>query len=122
MTETYINRIGIVDAVRAIRADGQVKYLVATARFETEIPNEYGYGEKQRVDSVDIAIGTGEGVNPGDVVQLNVSFTSPQAQRFQPALNIGNPADELDEDMLAEEAIERDDNFDDAVINTSQDA
>ena len=102
MSETYVNRIGIVDAVKAIRADGQVKYLVATARFETEIPNEYGYGEKQRVDSVDIAVGVSENVNPGDVVVLNATFRSPQAQRFQPALEIGNPADELDEDALAD--------------------
>ena len=102
MSETHINRIGIVDAVEARRKDGQVAYLVANIRFETEIANEFGYGEKQRVDNLAIALGTGENVNPGDVVILNVSFKNPMGQRFQPALEVGNPADELDEDALAD--------------------
>jgi hypothetical protein len=102
MSQTYINRIGIVDAVEARRKDGQVVYLVASVRFETEIANEFGYGEKQRVDNLAIALGVGDNVNPGDIVTFNATFTPPMAQRFQPALEVGNPADELDEDALAD--------------------
>jgi hypothetical protein len=103
MSTTHINRIGIVDGVEARRKDGQVVHLLANVRFETEIANEYGYGEKMRVDVIQIALGTSENVNPGDVVVLNVEFTSPLAQRFQPALTVGDePEDQVDEHDAAE--------------------
>jgi hypothetical protein len=125
MSETHVSRVGIVDAVQAKRKNSEVVSLAVTVRFETMLVNEYSYSDETRTDEVIFHVPPAEGVNPGDVVVMGLSFKSPFGQRFVPALTMAdneNPADELDEDMLAEAAIERDDNFDDAVINTSQDA
>jgi hypothetical protein len=91
---TIVSRVGIVDAVAARRDSGEVKYLVASVRFETEIEDEYSYSDKKRVDNVDIAVPVAAGVNPGDVVELHVQFISPFGQRFQPALTVSESDEE----------------------------
>ena len=104
MNETYIQRIGIVDAVKAKRKDSseqrEVMFLTATVRFETELETGANYGDKHRTDVVEIAVGAREGVNPGDLVAMTLTFTSPTGQRFQPALEVGEDVEtyELDDD------------------------
>jgi hypothetical protein len=109
MSETHIHRAGIVDRVAAKRRSSEVVSLAVTVRFETMLANEYAYNNEQQVDEVTFHVPPSEGVNPGDVVIMNISFKNPFGQRFVPALEVGNPADELDEDALAEAAAERDD-------------
>jgi hypothetical protein len=128
MSEIFVHN-GIVDKVRAVRRSEEVQYLEATVHIKMDEDDYQGqYGGAVTYDlSVPLPIETG--VNPGDVVAIHMQFVNPFGKRFHAALDIGeNPADELDEDMLAEAAVERDDNFDDeddineAVIDVSQDA
>ena len=116
MSETHIHRAGIVDRVAAKRKGSEVISLAVTVRFETMLANEYAYNSEQQVDDVTFHVPPAEGVNPGDVVIMNLSFKNPFGQRFVPALEVGeNPADELDEDAL-------EDDINEAVIDVSQDA
>ena len=111
MSETHIHRTGIVDTVQAMRKKGQVVNLRTTIRFETEVEDSYAYEDKNAVDEVMMSLPAHEGVNPGDVVIMNISFKDPMGRRFQPALEVGeNPFDELDED-----------DYNEAVIDAGQD-
>ena len=107
MSETHISRAGIVEGVKAKRKGSEVVSLAVNVRFDTMLIDEYAYGSQgdTKVDEVMFHVPPAEGINPGDVVVMNLSFKSPFGQRFVPALEVGqeNPADELDEDMLADE-------------------
>jgi hypothetical protein len=130
MSEIFVHN-GIVDKVRAVRrsSSDEVLYLEATIHIKMDeelFTSQYGSPVTSDM-TVPLPIGTE--VNPGDVVAIHMQFVNPFGKRFHAALDVGeNPADELDEDMLAEAAVERDDNFDDeddineAVIDVSQDA
>lgn len=84
---TQILRIGIVDGVRARRKSGEVKSLAITARFETDLDTIYNYGDDRvEVDNIEFSVPASSGINPGDLVTLDIRFQSPEGQRFQPAL------------------------------------
>ena len=128
MSEIFVHN-GIVDKVRAVRRQDEVQYLEATVHLKFDEDQYQGqYGGQVTYDlALPLPIGTE--VNPGDVVQVHMNFINPFGKRVMPALEVGdeNPADELDEDMLAEAAVERDDIFDEddineAVIDVTQDA
>lgn len=89
MSEMQLERIGIVDGVTAHRKDGNVSYLVAKLRFETDEKGIY-YGDKNRVDNLEVAFPVGSPVNPGDLVELNLRVSSPFGARFAPALEAGS--------------------------------
>ena len=113
MSETHISRAGIVEGVKAKRKGSEVVSLAVSVRFDTMLIDEYAYGSsgETKVDEVQFHVPPNSGINPGDVVVINLDFKSPFGQRFVPALTVGddNPADELDEDILAdEEAIDVD--------------
>lgn len=104
-----ISRAGIIDGVTARRKnDGnEVVSLGVKVRFDTYLNKTYNYGEqKTEVDEVMFSMPPNSNVNPGDVVVMTLDFKSPFGQRFVPALTMSdeNPADVLDEDMLADEA------------------
>lgn len=84
---TQIIRVGIVDGVKARRKSGEVLSLAITVRFETELQSIYNYGDdKVEIDDVQFSVPATSGINPGDLVTLDVRFQSPEGQRFQPAL------------------------------------
>ncbi len=87
--DTVITRIGIIDAVKAMRKGSDVKHIVATLRFETDLAGTY-YGEENKVDEMLVSFPVGEAVNPGDLVELTVRVTSPFGARFAPALPVGD--------------------------------
>ena len=129
MSSEIISLGGIVDKVRAIRRSSgdRVLYLEATVHVKMDediFEGQYG-GAVTTELAIPVPVNTT--INPGDVATIHIQTVNPFGQRFAPALEVGNPADELDEDMLAEAAVERDDNFDEdayneAVIDVSQDA
>ncbi|GAF70568.1 unnamed protein product [marine sediment metagenome] len=103
----YIRRAGIVKGVTAKEYGGEYRHLSVQVSFETQEPTagwQSGSGEK-KVDEFNFTLPIGSPVNPGDVAVVTMEFESPFGQRFKPALEVGveNPADVLDEDMLADE-------------------
>lgn len=95
-----ISRVGIVDGVRAKRKGEEVVYLMATIRFETELVNELSYSsDKNRIDTVDIAFPVNAGVNPGDVVTMDI-VTQTMIDRFMPALEAGTTEDEPETEVV----------------------
>lgn len=95
---------GVVDSVKAVRQSGtdEVLHLRATIHFDAskEFTNTYGGGVTM---DWDLPIPVDSGINPGDVVSVELSILSPFGQRFAPALTVGDPRDEgFDEDREAE--------------------
>jgi len=87
MSTTQIYRLGIVEGVRARRKAGEVKSLNVTARFKTDLETIYNYGDDTvEIDEIDFSVAPTSGINPGDLVTIEVNFTSPDGQRFLPAL------------------------------------
>ena len=98
MSETHVSRAGIVEAVQAKRKNSEVVSLAITVRFETMLVNEYAYSDQEtRIDEVIFHVPPAEGVNPGDVAVMDLSFKSPFGQRFVPALTMNEVVDD-DED------------------------
>jgi hypothetical protein len=95
MSETHVSRAGIVDAVQAKRKNSEVVSLAATVRFETMLVNEYAYGDNEtRIDEVVFHVPPAEGINPGDVVVMDLTFKSPFGQRFVPALTMNEDSED----------------------------
>jgi hypothetical protein len=103
MSETHIHRAGIVDRVAAKRKGSDVISLAITVRFDTMLVNEYNYGDNTQIDEVTFHIPPAEGVNPGDVVIMNLSFKSPFGQRFVPALEVGEDIEDVETYELTDE-------------------
>ncbi len=97
MNESFINRVGIVDVVKAVRSKSEVVNLAVTVRFGTTLSDGNSWSTDPQTDVVTFSLPPGEGVNPGDVVVLNLAFKAPFGQRFAPSLSVGEP-DEVDED------------------------
>ena len=108
MMSEYIRRAGIVKGVTAKEYQGQYKYLAIEVAFETEEEVAYYSNSDKKVDEFMFTLPLGSPVNPGDVAVVTMEFEKPFGQRFKPALEVSNPADELDEDLLAEDAVEVD--------------
>lgn len=98
MSELFAQN-GIVDKVRAVRRNDEVQFLEATVHIKMGDEYQGQYGDKVTSDML-VPLPIGTTVNPGDVVAITMSFVNPFGQRFQPALEVGNPTDVLDEDML----------------------
>ena len=81
-----ISRTGVVDKVQAKRRKGEVVYLEALIRFETGLVSSYDYTQDIRIDEISVAFGPLAGINPGDLVQMDLVIQSPLTQRFAPAL------------------------------------
>ena len=77
---------GIVESVEAQRYQDEYKYLEATCRFSTDLPNATYPPDKQHEARVRVPLTLESKVNPGDVVALFVRFESVNGARFQPAL------------------------------------
>lgn len=84
----YVGLTGIVDKVRAIRSNDEVRYLEATVHVSMSEEYVGTYGGKVTVDlSIPLPITTE--INPGDVCQVSLDFVAPFGHRFQPALEVG---------------------------------
>lgn len=89
--EQHISRAGIVDAVSARRRNSEVVSLAVNVRFETMLVDRYAYGDSStQTDEVVFSVPPNSGINPGDVVVMELSFKSPFGQRFVPALSVGD--------------------------------
>ena len=78
----------------------EVLYLEATIHVKMDediYHSQYG-GAVTTELAIPVPVETS--INPGDVAAINIETVNPFGQRFKPALDIGNPADELDEDAL----------------------
>jgi len=101
---------GIVDKVRAVRrsSSDEVLYLEATIHVKMDEDTYHGQYGGAVTTELAIPVPVETSINPGDVAAINIETVNPFGQRFKPALEVGNPADELDEDMLADEAADVD--------------
>ena len=93
-----ISRTGVVDRVQAKRRKGEVVYLEAMIRFKTGLVSSYDYTQDIRIDEISVAFGPLAGVNPGDLVQMDLVIQSPLTQRFAPMLEAGTVDDDDDDD------------------------
>jgi len=86
-----LSRTGIIDEVKAIRHDDVVTSLQATIRFDTGMRDSYQYSRASaiQVDRLIVTFPVLTGINPGDLVNFDMTIQSPTAQRFMPALEAG---------------------------------
>jgi hypothetical protein len=93
--EQQITRAGIVEGVSARRKNKEVVSLAVNVRFDTMLVDSYAYGEgTTQTDEVSFSLPPNSGVNPGDVVVMDLTFKSPFGQRFVPALSVGDNEEE----------------------------
>ena len=102
-----INLAGTVDKVRAIRHNEEVTYLIATVHVAFDKDDGFvgTYGGDVTAD-LDIPIDVRSGINPGDLVVLTMGVVPPHTQRFVPALEVGEPEETHDGDVLDVEVLE----------------
>ena len=95
-----LSRTGVVDEVKAIRHDDVVSSLQATINFKTGLRDSYQYSatDKIQIDKLVVSFGALAGVNPGDLVQMDLVIQSPLTQRFAPMLEAGTVDDDDDDD------------------------
>lgn len=96
---------GIVDSISAQRKGENVTSLKAKVRIETPFDNPH-YGSDKVIDEIHISLDPLSAVNAGDVVSVDVMIVRPIGQRFAHALEMQTNEDDVNE----------------AVVNTSQDA
>lgn len=103
-----INLAGVIDKVRAIRKDEQVQYLIATVHVAFDKDDGFvgSYGGQVTAD-LDIPIDVRSGINPGDLVVLTMGVVPPHTQRFVPALEVGEPDEDV-LDVMVEESMKED--------------
>ena len=76
---------GIIDSISAQRKDSRVTSLKAKVRIETPFDNPF-YGTDKVIDEINISLDPLSAVNPGDVVNVEVTIARPSGQRFAHAL------------------------------------
>jgi hypothetical protein len=92
---------GIVDSVSAVRKSGsdEVLYLKARLHFEFDKDEYQGIYGGLVTQDWELPLPIDSGINPGDMVAVQIQVVSPFGQRFAPALEMGDPRDEgFDED------------------------